>query len=380
MRRPWPARLAVREGLANARSWPRLATTVTAAIALMTCAAGLANAIDVNALVAAERAWIEGGAFVLVVEPAPERAGADGSGARDDGAGLDVAACDRLSQVDGIDASFAATVTERTARPANAPGTRATLTLASPGVYDFLAVPVPDSPAMLVTPRPAADTGVVDGERTTFTLSTWAAEPDTVVERTVRLVDDQVLGEQLTGSYLAPGALTGTAQQCYVRAEAGSLDDVAAYLGAALRSPDGTSAIVRPRLSENAHGMSFATAYDTRVLRWAWLVGAAVLVALWAVVQRTRRSRWAIYATFGATTRARMLIAGTEWLSLSAAGSVWGWGIAMAFALGLGVDVHVALPQVTGHVVATWGAAALGGVLAGLAPVGTLLDSLKDRT
>ena len=380
MRRLWPTRLAVREGLANARSGPRLATTVTAAVALVTCTAGLANALDVTALVTAERKWIDAGAFVLIVEPAPDGTGSHEASTVEDSAGLDVATCDRLSQVEGIDASFAATVTDRTAQPAHAPGTRATLVLTSPGVYGFLGVAVPATPALLVTPRPASDTGLVDGEQAGFELATWASEPDGTLARTVRRVDDAVLGEQLIGSYLVPGDLRGSAEQCYVRAEVGSRDEIVDYLAGALRSRDGRAAIVRPRLSENAHGIDFTTAYDTRVLRWAWLVGASVLVALWAVVQRTRRARWAIYATFGATAQARMLMAGTEWLTLTTVGSAWGWGIAMSFSLGLGADVHVALTQVTGTVIATWGAASLGGVLTGLVPVGTLLDSLKDRT
>lgn len=116
------------------------------------------------------------------------------------------------------------------------------------------------------------------------------------------------------------------------------------------------------------------------MLGWAWAAGAGVLVALWAVVQWTRRSRLAIYATFGAHPRARLTMQSTEWLVLSAVGSAWGWGIATAFAIGLGADARVALVQVTGQVVATWCAASIGAAALGLLPVGSLLDALKDRT
>ena len=370
MTAPWPTALAISEGLANARSGRRLATTVSVAVALVTCGVGLANALDVSALVDAEQRWIDAGAFVFVVEP----------GSTADDARIDVATCDRLSQVDGIGSAFAVTVTDTTAEPVNAPGTHATLAVASPGVYEFLGVDEPAGAGLLAPPQITSGTGLIDGERTRFTLESSGDAHVVDVDATVAIVHDSVLAEQLVGSYLMPSAPTGSAKQCYVRTDAEHVDDISAYIGSALAAADGTPAIVRPRLADNSYGLDFASAYSDRVLRWAWAAGAGVLIALWAITRWTRRARWAIYATFGAHSRARLTIQSTEWLALSAVGSAWGWGIATSFAIGLGADPRVTLVQVSGQIMATWCAASVGAAVIGLLPVGTLLDALKDRT
>ncbi|ASR53909.1 hypothetical protein ACT17Q_12260 [Cellulomonas sp. CW35] len=369
MTRPWPTKLSVREGLANAVAGRRLAVTVCATVALVTGGVGLANALEVSSLVDAERRWIDAGAFVFVVEP----------GSKTDDAGIDVSRCDRLSDVDGIDAAFAVTVTESTVEPAHAPGTRATLAVASPGVYEFLGVRAPATGGILVPPPAATSTGLADGEHSVFVVESWGRDTHEVPATAV-LVDDGVLAEQLVGAYLLPTVLTGEAKQCYVRTDAAHVDEVGAYLRPHLADDDGTPALVRPRLAENSYGLDFENAYGARVLRWAWAAGAAMLVALWAVLQWSRRAKWAIYATFGADARARLTVQSAEWLVLSAAGSAWGWGMAVSYALGLGAEAGVALTQVTGQVVATWCAASVGAAAVGLLPVGTLLDALKDRT
>jgi len=369
MKRLWPTGLAIREGCANAASGRRMAVTICAGVALVVCGVGLANALEVSSLVESEQRWIDDGAFVLVVESAPT----------DSGGGVAVAACDRLAQVDGIDASFAVTVTDRTAQPANAPGTHATLALASPGVYEFLGAPVPAGAGVLVPPQVADDTGLADTESTQLTIEHPGERSDRVPVTAV-LVEGTVLGEQLVGAYVLPAMLSGRSSQCYVRSDAAHIDGVRTYVRTALAAADGTPAVAHPRLTENAYGLDFTTAYDSRVLRWAWAAGAAVLVSLWALLQWTRRARWAIYATFGADRRARLTMQSAEWFSLSVVGAVWGWGTAVALAIGLGADVHVSVVQVTGQLVATWCVGSLGVVAVGLAPVGTLLDALKDRT
>lgn len=370
MRAAWTNRLAAREGLANARTGGRLSGVVVVVVALVACGLGLANALDVTRLVRAEERWIDAGAFVSVVE----------SGSQVDGAVIDAAACDRLARVDGIEASFGVTVRDTAAEPAHAPGTRATIAVATPGVYRFLGAREPRAPGILVPPEAAAQTGLVDGEVTRFLLTSSGGVPVAEIEATAVLVGESALAEQLLGAYILPVAPTGSVAQCYVRSDAGSLDAVRQYVGAALASPDGTPAVARPRLSGEAYGIDFSTAYHDRVLAWAWPAGAVVLAALWAALQRTRRARWAIYATFGADARARLVVQATEWAALSLVGAVWGWAIAVAFAVGLGGDAAASLKQVTGQVAATWCAASVGVAVVGLRPVGSLLDALKDRT
>lgn len=369
MSSPWPTSLAISEGLANARTGRRLAASVTTVVALVTAGVGLANALDVSALVRAEQQWIDAGAFVFVVEPGAS-----------DSAGVDVAICDRLAAAEGIEASFAVQVTDATAEPANAPGTRATIARTSPGVYAFLGATEPPDVGVLVTSDNAARTGLIDGEATVFTVETHGTGQVSSVDATAVLVDATVLAESLSGTYLVPTDLTGPSSQCYVRTDAAHVEPVRDYLGSVLGGDDGAQAVVRPRLSETAHGIDFATAYRDRVLGWAWVAGAAVLVLLWSMAQWTRRTREAIYATFGARARARLIIQATEWLALSVVGLTWGWGIAMSFAIALGADIHVALVQVTANAGAIWCVASLGVLIVGLWPIGTLLDTLKDRS
>lgn len=366
----WPSSLAISEGFANVKAGRRLSTIIVAAVALVTGGVGLANVLDVSVLVNAERAWIDKGAYVFVVEPNPSQAFS----------AIDVATCDRMAQVEGIDASFAVRVTASVAQPAHAPGTHATLARTSAGIYEFLSVSPPIGSGMLVSDGIAAQTGLVDGETTTFAIQSLELATSEEVTATVRLIDAAVLAESLDGTYLFPSDLTGESSQCYVRTDAAHADDVRDYLAVTLTPDQGAPAIVRPRLNESANGLDFSTAFNQRALTWGWAAGAAILILLWTLTQWTRRTRDAIYATFGAHARARLIIRMTEWFTLSTVGLGWGWAIATAFAIGLGADIQVTLVQATGQAVATWTVASLGAVGVALIPVGTLLDTLKDRT
>jgi len=370
MAKPWPASLAIAEGLANVNAGRRLSTIIVGAVALVTSGVGLANVLDVSVLVDAEREWIASGAYVFVVEPNP------GNG----DSAIDIATCDRLAQVEGIDASFAVRVTDAAAEPASAPGTRATLARTSPGIYAFLSVPPPTGSGMLVSESVAGQTGLADGETTTFSIQSIQAATSEDVLATVRRIDNRMLAESLEGSYLFPSEMTGDSAQCYVRTDAAHASDVRDYIAIALTPEQSSPAIVRPRLNESTNGLDFASAFTNRALTWGWAAGAAVLILLWALTQWTRRTRDAIYATFGAHARARLIIQMTEWFTLSTIGLAWGWAIATAFAIGLGSDIEVTLVHASAQAFATWAAASIGAVMIGLTPVGTLIDTLKDRT
>lgn len=370
MSRVWPTSLAIGEGLAGVRSARGVSAMIAVASAWVVAGVGLVNALDVDALVTAEQEWIEAGAFVSVVEPG-------GS----DSAGISVAACESLDQVDGVLGSFAVQVTNFAASPSSAPGTERTWAQVSPGVFDFLGLTTPEGPSVIITPDIAETTGLRTGESTVMTVvsfdgsSTAASGAVTVVE-----TDSPVLAETIAGAYLSPELVSGEASQCYVATDASHAETIEGYLASALAPEPSTPAVVRPRISDNTFGIDFATAYDSRTLAWAWAAGAAVLAALWASVQFARRTRMAVYATFGAHQRARLTMQLTEWVVLSGLGALWGWAIGLTLALGLGVDVGIALTQVTWTALTTWCAATIGAVLVGLVPVGTLLDALKDRT
>jgi len=374
--RVWPISLSIQEGLANARAGRWLSLGIVASVAWLTAGVGIANALDVQRLVTAERSWIDAGGYTFVVEAPPSN---DGSASLD-AATLDAAACDSLESVEGIDGSFAIAYTQVTLEPASAPGTAATVFAVSPGVYEFLGATPVDSAAVILTQGANDRTGLVNGEYTVFTSTSWddSMAPERAVA-TVVLADTTMLGEQHQGTYLVPGLLPHGADACYVRTDAAHVDAVERYLASAL-GQGGNPAIVRPRLSANTYGVDFATAYQGRVLQWSWLAGGLVLAAIWAIVQWMRRTRMAIYATFGAAPRARLAMQFTEWVILGGIGAAWGWGIGMAFSLGLGVEPAIALGQVSGQILALWFVTSLGALLIGLLPVGTLLDALKDRT
>lgn len=368
-KRPWPARLAVREGILGALSSRWTSVIVVITTALVVAGVGLANAVDVSRLAAAERDWIHAGGYTYVVEPASTEAG------------ISVQACERLSDIDGIEGSFALSVTGRAASVSSAPGTRATWIRVSPGVFNFFSLNSPVGPSVIVTPDIAASIALADGEHTMITVSRSGAADllDTSPVTATRLTSP-LLGDDLSGAFLAPELLTGTAQQCYVQTDAGHVESVGVYLATALSSSPTAPASVRPRLPENTYGVDFATVYDDRLLGWSWVAGSVVLVALWSVIQFARRSRLAIYATFGAHARARLTMSFTEWAALTTLGAIWGWAWSLALTIGLGADIRIALTQTIWHTIATCAAAGVGAILVGARPVGTLLNSLKDRT
>ncbi|MCB2411458.1 hypothetical protein LGT39_01175 [Demequina sp. TTPB684] len=370
-RRAWPMMLSVREARANARAGRWLSLGIIASSAWLAGGVGIANALDVQQLVTAERSWIDAGGYTFMVEP---------SSSNDGPTRLDSSICDALSSTDGVDGSFAIAATNSTLEPASAPGTAATAFAVSPGVYEFLRARPVDGTSVILTQGVNDLTGLVDGEVSLLTAKPF--DDSTVPERafaTVLTADTAKLSEQHQGVYLIPGLLPGGADACYVRTDAAHAQTVEQYLAAAL-GQGGNPAIVRPRLSANTYGVDFSTAYQDRVLQWSWFAGGLVLAAIWAIIQWTRRTRMAVYATFGAPPRARLVMQFTEWLILGGIGVSWGWGIGMAFSLALGAEPAIAIGQVSGQILALWFVTALGALGVGLLPVGTLLDALKDRS
>jgi hypothetical protein len=369
-RSQWPTRLSVSEGMANAKAGGWVSLILVAAVAWVMTAIGVANALEVSTLVRAEQSWIAAGAFVVSVEPA----------AKDKSAGLiDVAECEGLSRVDGVEASFAAQVTTATIEPANAPGTPTTLTYVSPGAYAFLNAREPQGVGVLATAPAAESTGLADGERTTFTRLNNADAP-IAFAATLVVTRSADLSPALLGSFMLPTLLSGQADSCLVRSDAAHASAVSVYLAEALSARDGSLAIVRPLLPKSTYGVDFATAYSSRALGWAWVAGASLLAAMWALVQRTRRSRAAIYQTFGADARARLTMQFTEWTVVSLLGVVWSWGSALTLAIGFGADPSIALAQASLQILIAWCAASLAVIALSLIPVGTILDALKDRS
>lgn len=368
MKPPWPASLAIREGWETARASRGLGAITVLAAMLVATTIGLSNAVDVSRLAAAEQRWIDAGGYVYVVEPGPA-----------EGSRLDVADCDRLSNVEGIEGSFAVLSTDVAAAPAHAPSESASLARVSPGIYSFFGLSTAANPSIIAGPGVVERTSLMSGESTVLEVRTFDGSHVLRSEQvTVSTVDSPILAESIAGSYLTADLLKGSAEQCYVSTTAPHAETVQAYIAAVLA--DGGPVVVRPRLSQDSLGLDFSTAYEQRPLRWAWAPGALVLLATWGLTRYARRTQTAIYATFGVTRRPRLLMTMTEWVLVTGVGTAWGWGVAMAFAVALDADPGIALQQISLQSLAAWSVSGIGTVSLALLPVGNLLEVLKDRS
>ena len=370
-RRVWPARLALREGVRGALARPLASTIIVGATAWLLGAIAIADAAEVDRLADAEAAWIAAGGYGFVVEP----------GVGGEGEGLSVVACERLNSVTGIRSAYAVAAVGKAASPVTAPGTTNSVVSVSPGVFHALHLSAPATATVLVTAETTKLTALQGEEATQLVIAPFGDRPTgDPVAVTVVAIDSNAVPSTLVGGYVAPDLVAGSADQCIVTTDAAHVSAVAEVLGTMLATGPSTPAITRPRLSANTFGVDFSTAYASRALRWAWVAAAIALSTLWAIVHISRRSRMAIYATFGAGAIARLLIQVSEWLVLSGAGAIWGWASALAFAYGVGIDPHIAFVEVTGQVLAAWCAAGLFACGLGIVPIPSLLDALKDRS
>lgn len=367
----WPLRLAVAEGVANARSGRWTSVVLLLATAWVVAGVGVSSAVEVGNLVRAEQEWIDAGGYTLVVEP----------GRQDGTEGIDVLGCSDLADVEGVRGSFAVRTTLSALEPVGVPGNRRTLIEVSPGIHDFFDIAAPTGSAVLATAETVDPLGLADGDRvvlheTSFDGTRSAAS----AEAQVQVITGPALGADLAGAWLVPGLSTGEATQCYVSSDAAHIDAIRVYASEVLASSDGAPALVRPRLSESSYGIDFSSVYAQRPLIWSPVAGGAILAVLWGLLRWTRRARMAIYATFGAHRRALVVVQVAEWTVLSSVATAWGWAIALTCAVAFAPDLSTTVLQVTGNAVLTWVVASLGAVVVGLLPVGTLLDALKDRT
>lgn len=369
-RRVWPLSLAAREGVATARTGRWTSLLMVLAVAWIVAAPGAADAIGVTRLLEDERAWIDAGGHVFVVTGAYEEG-------RPNPIPADV--CDRLSRIDGIDASFALKYSDANGTVAHIPGGRASIYDVSAGVSAFLGVEPASGGVVIATAGFADRTGVRDGDPV---IVVRRAGPDTTAATsdplTVRVADTFAMGEEFDGALLIPARLTGTADKCYVRTDAAHFAAVEAALPAYL-AYGGKPATPNPRLSSGDFTVHYTHAYEDRSLRWLWVPAAALLGLLWAMLQWFRRSQVAIYATFGMRAASRLMMQAAEWAVLAGNGLLCGWSLGVVGALAFGARAEQAVLLVSFHAALTLlGATALV-VLLGLRPTGTLLDALKDR-
>lgn len=368
--KPWPLRLAVREGLATARTGRWTSLLIAAAVTWLVAAPGAADAVIVSQLMDAERAWIDAGAYVYVVTGAPVDGGQNP---------IPTAACEGLAGYQGIEGAFALKRADVTGTFAHIPGGRVSLYPVSSGALTFLDADPAQGGVVLATGGLLERSGVVDGDLVTVVeraaTNTVTATSDPL---TVRAVDTASIGDEFDGAMLVPAALPDQADVCYVRTDAAHRSAVEASL-ASLLAFNGQAAVVSPRLFQSEFTVDYANAFQDRALRWPWIPTGALMALLWGLVQWFRRSQMAIYATFGMPPAARLTMQVTEWSLLAGFGAAWGWGIGVTGAIALGARPWQALGLVTVHAVLALASATALVVLMGLRPAGSLLAALKDR-
>lgn len=368
---PWPWRIAAREGFAAARTGRWASALTVVAVAWTVAVVGAAGAVEVSRLVDGEQAWIASGGFVLT---------ASGLSNEDQSTNpVPAAVCDRLAGLDGVGAAFAALRSPQSATLGTAPGGAVSLVLVTPGATAFFDVTDDADGVALITGPLAERTGVTSGEPTR--ILTGSGRSDSGLRSDLlraRVVDPTMLGEEFAGALLVPSSDVTEADDCYVRTDATHVDAVRDLMVGTL-GWDGAPPVVTDRLRTDEFTIDYSDAYQGRTLRGAWVAGAGMLTLLWSALTWSRRSRVAIYATFGMRADSRLVLAVAEWSTLASPGVAWGWAIGIVGALSLGAHPAVALAQVTAQGLLVVLAATVGVIVLGVAPAGSLLSHLKDH-
>jgi len=262
------------------------------------------------------------------------------------------------------------------------PEGRVSLYEVTPGVFAFLDMEPAPGGSVLATRGFAERTGVVGGERVRVTRrAAPESDPATSDPLAVTVVDSSVLGDEYEGSLLlpySPSPSDPTADLCFVRTDTAHYVAVASALGVWLEY-EGKPAIANPRLFSGDFTVDYTHAYEDRPLRWVWVPTAALLALLWGMIQWFRRGQVAIYATFGARPRSRVVMQATEWGVLASVGAAWGWSLGVLAAVAFGSRAAQAVQSVSFHAGLALVGASAAVVLIGLRPTGTLLNALKDR-
>ncbi|MFE1320544.1 hypothetical protein [Kitasatospora phosalacinea] len=338
-RRPgWRPGAALTEG---ARSWRygRWATLLTTALAV--AAVALPAVLDssaVSAAVTGERAWVAAGGRVLVVSN-PQ-------------AGLSRQVCEGLNGVDGVQAAFAATREDPAPGTAAAPGRRLPVATVTAGAARFLGL-APTGDGAIVSAHATGTTGA--GPWLSFDADTAPAAPDpngrphtplpTRPLPIAAVTDLAPLGDAYDYGVLLPVPATGTADDCFVRADAAHWhtlrDNLAGLFG---RTDPTRPTLVRPRLADGAFARDYAAEYHHRPTAALPYAAGAGVGLLWLLLRWLTRSRDGLYQTLGAGPRTRMLIALGEWSCTLLVAAPAGAALALGATALLGLPADVAFP------------------------------------
>lgn len=365
----WRVAVAIDEGLRNWRSGRWLTVLASAFVVAALTVPAAVDGHGISRMIEDEQAWEQAGGRMLVVSN--EAAG-----------GVDRAACESVSRLDGVMAS--ASVTRLTARAGvpNAPEAQLPLVAVTEGIGPLLRLE-PSGGGVLV-PRDLADgIGVREGSSLTLFLddshdpSLTGLLPEGPV--TVGAVTDtSVLGQDLSSAVLLPSSASGRAGSCVVRAGPGYLEAVRAGLPAMLGLP-GEDAIVADRLVGGEYARDFSVEYATRGLKQSpWLVGASISL-LWLLLVWMRRSRDGLYATLGADATTRAIIRAAEGLALVGTSALLAATVTSAT---LALTAHHAdalVGDVVRHFTIAISLALLGVLVSVLLPLRSPLAVLKDR-
>ena len=188
------------------------------------------------------------------------------------------------------------------------------------------------------------------------------------------------LGGGQQGNALLAGPPTGEVDFCAVVADEDARDAVVRQVRTAFPAARGYTQ--QWTLGEADAVDAPRARFESRLTRWAWLAGAAALVAVWGLYLRVRRGEVALYAVAGVRAPGLVLLLGAELLVVAAA------GVAFTVALAGGVlaagraepaDLAVGAIGAARCLVAAVPAAGALVVLAALRARSSTLEGLKDR-
>lgn len=364
-RRPWPARIVVREGLSAARTGRWTSALLITATAWAIGVAGAVDASWTSDLVRAEQRWLTDGGQISV---------ASGWKSTNVNNPVPTVACDGLANANGVSAFAAAA--GRTAHLRGSPGGAVPLYEVSPTALEFFGAAPAEGGVALVSDSLAQRLGIHGGNPIVVLPDRGIVEGSPVL--TARVVHTKQLGDELDGAILLPALIGQTAETCYFHADAAHASAAVEYATSRLEWR-GKPPLIRPRMQQGDYTVTFSGSFAARPLRYAWVAAASILGLLWAMAQWSRRSETAIYRTFGMRRAERMLMGLAEWSAVTGIGALWGWTLGIVGSLAAGARTQDALRLVSLNTVLTLAGAGLLAWLVGLRPAGSLLDDLKDK-
>lgn len=311
------ARFLLREPWSNVTGWKAVALLIAIASAALGAGVAWSTVTTADRSLGEIAVLEETGRHVLRVVPTGGSAGGR----------LPGAFCDGLQSIDAVRASYGLVDTDQLRLVTGELVTRQRVT---PGVLGYLHREASSAaePALLIGATIASRLGAVDGSYVRFA----ADAPAEISSRTSRagVLASTPRTDDLDDSVIEIVAPTEPVSECRVEPEPSAKAQLAAALPALAPADSDVEVVaLRPEIeTQDEPDRRLLVLPGDLATRGAAMLAGLVLVAWWYI----RRAEWALYRTFGMSTRAMGALAVLEWLIVCAAPMLLGglWGIAVS--------------------------------------------------